>query len=93
MGTRRVHAIRIALQAVGDRSVIVWLQNTEKLCVRLLNPRKNWLTVSAGDPVVLTRQGEQIRTAVESVELYRVFPASENGRLVESARDWLNEEK
>lgn len=90
MGTRQVHAIRIALHAVGDRSVIVWLANTEKLCVRLLNPRKSWQTASKGDPILLNHGGQQIRTAVEAVELYRVFPTTENGRTVESVRDWLS---
>lgn len=91
MSGRKVHAIRITLHSVADRSVIVWPNDVSaKLCVQLMNPRRTWLTVQAGDSVILTYNGEQTRQAVELVELYRVFPASGNGLRVRSAWHWLN---
>ena len=33
--------------------------------------------------------GEKSRQDIESVELYRVFPTSDNGKIVASAHDWL----
>ena len=90
MSGRKVHAIRITLHTVADRSVIVWPEDTAKLCVQLMNPRRTWLTVQAGDSVMLSHNDDKTRQAVESVELYRVFPASENGRQVRSAWHWLN---
>jgi len=90
MSERKVHAIRITLHSVADRSVIVWPEDAAKLCVQLMNPRRTWLTVQAGDSVWLSLNGEKTRQAVESVELYRAFPASDNGRQVRSAWHWLN---
>jgi hypothetical protein len=90
MTTKRVHAIRLKLHTQNDCSVIVWPEHTEKLCIQLMNPRRNWLTTQAGDSVWLKKNGDRTRQAVESVERYRVFPASENGRVVRSAWHWLN---
>ncbi len=84
---RRVHAIRINLHCQADRSVIIWLNDTTKLCVELMNSRLTWQTVQAGDSVWLSSDGHKTR---ESVELYRVFPATDNGRHVRSASHWLN---
>ena len=50
------------------------------------------MTARAGDPVDLTHNGEKSRQYIESVELYRVFPASFNGTMVASAHDWLGPE-
>jgi len=90
MTGRQVHAIRITLHFVADRSVIIWPNGTAKLCVQLMNPRRTSLTVQAGDSVILNHNGVQTRQAVESVELYRVFPACGNGLCVRSAWHWLN---
>lgn len=80
MSGRTVHAIRINLHTVRDRSVIVWPDDVSaKLYVQLMNPRRTWLTVQCGDSVMLTHNGEQTRQAVESIELHRVFPASGTG--------------
>ena len=89
MSGRTVHAIRIKLHTRNDCSVIIWPYDTAKLCVQLMNPRKTWMTARAGDPVDLTHNGEKSRQYIESVELYRVFPASDNGKIVVSAHDWL----
>jgi hypothetical protein len=89
MSGRQVHAIRINLHTQTDRSVIIWLNDTSKLCVQLMNPRHTWMTARAGDPVDLTTNGKKSRQYIESVELYRVFPASDNGKIVVSAHDWL----
>jgi len=86
---RKVHAIRIILHSGQERSVIVWLNYAAKRCIQLINNRKTWDTVQAGDSVWLTSRGEQTRYGIEAVELYRVFPASENGRVVRSAWDWM----
>ena len=89
MSGRKVHAIRINLHTQTDCSVIIWPNDTAKLCVQLMNPRKTWMTARAGDPVDLTTNGKTSRQYIESVELYRVFPASDNGKIVASAHDWL----
>ncbi len=47
------------------------------------------MTARAGDPVDFTFNGKTSRQYIESVELYRVFPASANGTVVASAHDWL----
>lgn len=90
--TRKVDAIRIKLHTVADRSVIIWLNDTAKLCVQLMNPRKTWMTARAGDPVDLKTDGETSRQYIESVELYRVFPTTDNGKIVASAHEWLGPE-
>jgi hypothetical protein len=90
---RTVHAIRIKLLCIADRSVIVWPAETSKLCVQLLNGRRTWITARAGDTVWPSQDGKKTREHMESVELYRVFPANENGRVVTSAWHWLNPEE
>ena len=92
MSGRKVHAIRINLHTQTDCSVIIWPNDTAKLCVQLMNPRKTWMTARAGDPVDLTTNGKTSRQYIESVELYRVFPATANGTVVASAHDWLGPE-
>ena len=87
---RTVHAIRIQLHCMADRSVIIWLKDTGKLCVQLMNPRRTWTTARAGDAVMLTHNGTKNREHIESVELYRVFPAEHNGQLVECAWTWID---
>ena len=89
METRTVHAIRIQLHTVADRSVIIWPKDTSKLCVQLMNPRRTWMTARAGDAVIMNHNGTQSREHIESVELYRVFPTEYNGQVVESARAWI----
>ena len=90
METRTVHAIRIQLHCTTDRSVIIWLKDTHKLCVRLMNPRRTWTTARAGDAVILNIGGVKNREHIESVELYRVFPTEHNGQTVECAWTWLD---
>ena len=90
METRTVHSIRIQLHCTTDRSVIIWLKNTGKLCVHLMNSRRTWTTARAGDAVILNVGGVKSREHIESVELYRVFPAEHNGQLVESAWTWID---
>ena len=75
---------------MADRSVIIWLKDTGKLCVQLMNPRRTWTTARAGDAVMLTHNGTKNREHIESVELYRVFPAEHNGQLVECAWTWID---
>jgi len=90
MVVRNVHSIRINLPTQMDCSIIIWLDNVSpKLCVQLMNPRHTWLTARAGDPVDLKIDGKTSRQYIESVELYRVFPAGFNGTVVPSAHDWL----
>jgi hypothetical protein len=90
---RTVHAIRIKLHCVTDRSVIVGPVETAKLCVQLLNRRRTWITARARDAIWLSNGGMKTWEHIESVELYRVFPANENGRVVTSAWHWLNPEE
>ena len=88
---RIVHAIRFTFRGDGETSVIVWPKDTAKLCVRLINSRRTWLHATAGDGVLLTRDGNTDRQYIESVELYRVSPADNNGKIVPSAHAWLYE--
>lgn len=41
--TRKVHAIKINLQSMAERSVVVWSAKMAKLCIRLMNGRRTWL--------------------------------------------------
>lgn len=84
---RKVHAIKINLQSMAERSVIVWPDDTAKLCIQMMNGRRTWFTVQRGDSVILNGN----REFVNLIELYRVFPANENGREVRSAWQWLNQ--
>ncbi len=43
-----------------------------------------------GDAVMMTHNGTKNREHIESVELYRVFPAEHNGLTVESAWTWID---
>lgn len=58
-------------------------------CARLINSKRTWLTARAGDAVLLTRENSRERYYIESVELYRVSPAAENGKTVATAGEWL----
>ncbi|MEJ7594596.1 MAG: hypothetical protein WKF77_23935 [Planctomycetaceae bacterium] len=88
---RIVHAIRFTMRGDGDTSVIVWPRETSELCIRLINSRRTWLHATAGDGVLLTRDGNTDRQFIESVDLYRVSPADDNGTIVPSAHAWLYE--
>lgn len=88
---RIVHAIRFTFRGDAETSVIVWPRETGDLCIRLINSRRTWLHATAGDGVLLTRDGNTDRQYIESVELYRVSPAVNNGTIVSSAHAWLYE--
>jgi len=88
---RTVHAIRIQLHTMSDRSIIIRPKDTSKLCVQLMNPRRTWMTARSGDAVIMKHNGTQSREHIESVELYRVFPTDFNGQTVESARAWIGQ--
>lgn len=49
------------------------------------------MTARRGDAVLVTHEGNTERHFIDSVELYRVFPADYNGTVVESAWKWLDE--
>jgi hypothetical protein len=93
---RTVHAIKVNLRTAYDNelSVIVWPADPPipKHCAQLMNGRRTWITARARDAVLLSRNGQKTREHIESVELYRVFPASANGLVVTSAWHWLNPE-
>jgi hypothetical protein len=93
---RTVHAIKVNLRTAYDNelSVIVWPSDSPspKHCAQLMNGRRTWITARAGDAVWLSHSGQKTREHIESVELYRVFPASANGLVVTSAWHWLNPE-
>ena len=88
---RIVNAIRFTIRGDAETSVIVWPRETGTLCIRLINSRRTWLHATAGDGVLLTRDGNTDRQYIESVELYRVSPADDNGKIVASAHSWLYE--
>jgi len=62
---RIVHAIRFTMRGDGDTSVIVWPRETAKLCIRLIDSRRTWLHATAGDGVLLTRDGNTERQYIE----------------------------
>jgi hypothetical protein len=70
MSGRTVHAIRVQLQGMADRSVIIWLKSDAKLCIELLNPRRTWLTARRGDAVILRHNGTQAREHIDAIELH-----------------------
>jgi hypothetical protein len=78
------------MQGDIDRSVIVWPRDSSKVCIRLINSRRSWFTARNGDAVLLTQVGKTERHFIGTVEVYRAFPAEENGRVVESVKDWLD---
>lgn len=69
---------------------IVTPPNNPGGCLRLINSKRDWLTATAGDAVLLTHEGKSVRHFIASIELYLVDPSSENGRVVTTASDWLN---
>lgn len=92
MTGRAVHAVRIHLGGLADQSIIIWLNKaTEKPCARLLDSRKNWMTATRDDIVMLTAdQQNWQKRFIGQIELYRVFPAEQNGEIVESAQTWID---
>lgn len=92
MAGRTVHAIRVHFGGLSDQSIIIWLNRaTEKPCARLLDSRKNWMTATRDDIVMLTtdQQHWQVRF-ISQIELYRVFPTEQNGVVVESTQAWID---
>jgi len=61
---------------MADRSVIIWPEDTSKMCVQLMNPRRTWMTARSGGAIILTSNGTKNQDHIDLVELYRVFPAS-----------------
>lgn len=92
MNERAVHAIRVHLGGLADQSIIIWLNRaTEKPCARLLDSRKNWMTATRDDIVMLTTdQQDWQKKFIARIELYRVFPAEHNSEIVESAQVWID---
>jgi hypothetical protein len=89
---RAVHAIRVHLGGLADQSIIIWLNRaTEKPCARLLDSRKNWMTATRDDIVMLTSdQQSWQKKFITRIELYRVFPTAHNSEIVESAQAWTD---
>lgn len=86
MTARKFEAIKINLRSLGAPSVIDWLADTVKLWIRLMNGQRTCITTQAGDSVILNGN----REFVDSIELDRILPASENGVVVRLAWLWLN---
>ena len=94
--TRTLHALEFRIFAKDFCAVIVWPNETpQNPACKLIDPIRSWLTIKAGDEVLLRRDGPNGRSYwdkrnVESVTLFRVFPVEFNGRIVTSAQDWLD---
>ncbi len=73
MENRTVHAIMIRLKSERERSVIVWIKDTLKLCVRLMNPRRTWTTARAGDAVMMTHNGTKARSTSNQLNCTACF--------------------
>lgn len=84
---RTVHALQFEFSAEKYRAVIIWPE-TPQGNARLLNSRKTWLTAQAGDMVWIGGKLERIK----EVQLYRVHPPDQNGRVVSTAAAWLDGE-
>jgi hypothetical protein len=94
---RILHALEFRIFAKDYRAVIVWPgHEPQNPCCKLINPTsQSWLTIKAGDEVLLRRDGPNGRIYwqkrnVETVALYRVFPTEFNGLVVSSAQGWLD---
>jgi hypothetical protein len=91
---RTLHAIQVKLQAPEWLALIIWPADADspRKCARLINSKRTWLAARAGDAVLVTWEGktEAERYYIESITLYRVFPASENDRVVTSGQAWLD---
>ena len=94
MPSRNIHAIQVKLRALEYLSVIVWPfePHNDRMCCRLINSKRTWLTARAGDAVLLKREGstELKRYFIESISLFRVDPVDFNGTVVETAQAWLD---
>lgn len=92
MSGRTVHAIHVHLGGLADQSIIIWLDRaTEKPCARLLDSRKNWMTATRDNIVMLTTdQLSWQKKFIMQIALYRVFPAERNSEIVESAQAWID---
>lgn len=92
MNGRTVHAIRVHLGGLADQSIIIWLSRTTgKPCAQLLDSRKNWLTATRDNVVMLTSdQQSWQKRFIASIELYRVFPTEHNTEVAESAQAWID---
>ncbi|MEK6261076.1 MAG: hypothetical protein AABP62_20960 [Planctomycetota bacterium] len=94
MTAKTIHSLYVTLrEATPHLAVVTPIDKPMgEGCCRLINSRKTWLTASAGDAVPLTDKEKTERCYIESIKLYRVYPISENGRVVESGQAWLDGE-
>ncbi|WP_397570684.1 hypothetical protein [Schlesneria sp. T3-172] len=85
----------VAPESTQQTQVLVWPHepDTETTCCRLLSSKITWMTCRAGDTVMLRWEprGNWKKMTIAEVRLYRVFPTSWNGTVVESAHAWLEE--
>lgn len=93
---RVVHAIQVAFQT-DDGSylgIVTWpgIPDTDKTCARIVDSKKTWLTIRAGNAVNVRRsETKEWKTyRIKSITLWRVDPAKYNGLFVPCAQDWLD---
>jgi len=86
---RKIYSLMIWLKASKQIGAVVTPPDNPGGCLRLINSKRDWLTATAGDAVLLTHEGKSERYFIDSIELYLVEPSSENGRAVTMAGEWL----
>ena len=87
---RKLYSLMVWLDPSKRLGAVVNLPDNSGGCVRLINSRRTWLTAKAGDAVLLTRDEQSERHFIASIEVFRADPASEVGRVITTAEDWLN---
>lgn len=83
---RRIQALKIEYSVQPLEFVVVWPDETDG-AVRPADPLRHWLDVRRGDAILVNGQ----RHTVSAVRLYRAYPQTAHGLLVESGRAWLQQ--
>lgn len=87
---RKIYSLMVWLKSAKRIGAIVTPPDNPGGCLRLINSKRNWLTATAGDAVLLIVGDSTERYFIECIELYLVDPSSDNGRVVTTAGEWLN---
>jgi hypothetical protein len=94
---RTIHKLQIKLRTHDWCGAIVDLGDSVDPktggCLKLINSRKTWLTATVGDAVLLRadlKSDSWERHFIDSITLYRVYPADENDKCVSTAQAWLD---
>ncbi len=87
MTARKVHAIRINIQSMQERSVIVWPADTAKLCIQLMNPRLR--TLRTGHSTVMRDDTKADRWRRKMPRQMSTIIATTNGKKHKLLKIWF----